>query len=42
MKTCSESFKEGYQEKFMAQLRKMVCGDEDINMNFIHYVMNQI
>jgi hypothetical protein len=37
---CSESLKEGYE--FMAQLRKMVYGEQGKTMNFINYIMNQI
>jgi hypothetical protein len=28
--------------KCIAQLRKMVYGDEDITMNFINYIMNNM
>jgi hypothetical protein len=39
MKICSKSFKEGYWEEFVAQLRKMEYGDQGISMNFITYIM---
>jgi hypothetical protein len=42
MKICSESFKEGYKEEFMAQLRKMVYGDQGITTNFINYIINHM
>jgi hypothetical protein len=35
MKICSESLKEEYQEEFMAQLGKMVCGDQGVTTNYI-------
>jgi hypothetical protein len=39
---CSKSLKEEYYKDFLAQLRKIVYGDQDISMDFINYIMNQI
>jgi hypothetical protein len=36
------NIEEGHQEKLMAQLKKMVYGDNGINLNFINYTMDQI
>jgi hypothetical protein len=42
LKICSESFRGGYEEECMVQLRKMMYGDQDITMNFRDYIINHI
>jgi hypothetical protein len=42
MKIYSKCLKERYYEEFLAQLQKIVYGDQGITMNLINYVIHQI